>query len=187
MDLPKHPVVHGHPVHAILSDGPVVLIPAAFVAELWDRRHPAGSPRLGVVAAAAAAVAAVAAGTVGWVDWLTIPAGHPARRPATIHGIVNSAAVLAVAAAVLGRRHRLRLLGAATIAIGVGAWIGGDLVFRHGWRVRPAEEAEIAEELLRGSKAGDAFATARREVAEFEREKTFLPPADPEPATVERR
>ena len=31
VDLPKHPVVHGHPIHAILSDGPVVLIPLAIV------------------------------------------------------------------------------------------------------------------------------------------------------------
>ena len=37
MDLPKHPVVHGHPIHAILSDGPVVLIPVAIAAELWER------------------------------------------------------------------------------------------------------------------------------------------------------
>ena len=29
MDLPKHPVVHGHPIHAILSDGPPVLLNVA--------------------------------------------------------------------------------------------------------------------------------------------------------------
>ena len=40
MDLPKHPVVHGHPIHAILSDGPVVLIPLAIVAEAWSRKEP---------------------------------------------------------------------------------------------------------------------------------------------------
>ena len=35
VDLPKHPVVHGHPVHAMLSDGPVILIPLAFAAERY--------------------------------------------------------------------------------------------------------------------------------------------------------
>ena len=176
MDLPKHPVVHGHPVHAILSDGPVVLIPLALGAELWDRISRADGPRLGDVVTATAAAAGSAAGLVGWIDWLTIPSDHPARRPATIHGIINTAAVLALAAAVPARRHRLELLAAATTAILVGAWIGGDLVFRHGWRVRPAEEAEIVEQRLRDPAGIAAFATARREVAEFEHEKTFLPP-----------
>ena len=118
----------------------------------------------------------MAAATVGWIDWLTIPADHPARRPATIHGIVNTAAVVAVAAALPAGRHRLRLLGTASAAIFVGAWIGGDLVFRHGWRVRPAEEAELVEQRLHDPGAAAAFAMARRDVADFERQKTFLPP-----------
>jgi hypothetical protein len=176
MDLPKHPVVHGHPIHAALSDGPIVLIPVAVAAELWDRRHAATGLRPGDLATAMAAATSVAAASVGWIDWLTIPRGHPAWSPATIHGIVNTAAVVAVAAALPARRGRLRLLGAATGAIVVGAWIGGDLVFRHGWRVRPAEEAEIVEERLRDPAAIEVFATARRDVADFEREKTFLPP-----------
>jgi hypothetical protein len=176
VDLPKHPVVHGHPVHAILSDAPVILIPLAFAAELWDRRPGAAGGRLGSIVTASAAATALAAGTVGWIDWLTIPASHPVRRPATIHGIVNTTTILATLAALLRRPRRLPLLGAATAALLVGAWIGGDLVFRHGWRVRPAEEAEIVEEHLTDPAATAAFAAARREVADFEREKTFLPP-----------
>jgi uncharacterized membrane protein len=176
VDLPKHPVVHGHPLHAILSDGPVVLIPLAIAAELQDRSSHANGLRLGGMATAAAAATGSAAGLVGWIDWLTIPPDHPARRPATIHGIINTGALLAVAAAMPARRQRLQLLVAATTAILVGAWIGGDLVFRHGWRVRPAEEAEIVEQRLQDPASAGAFATARREVADFERRKTFLPP-----------
>jgi hypothetical protein len=77
----------------------------------------------------------------------------------------------------VARRERLPLLAAATTTILVGAWIGGDLVFRHGWRVRPAEEAEIVEQRLDDRAAAAAFAAARREVADFERRKTFLPSA----------
>jgi uncharacterized membrane protein len=175
VDLPKHPVVHGHPIHAILSDGPVVLIPLALLAELWDRARGASGLRLGDVATAGAAATASLAAIVGWIDWLTIPPEHPARRPATIHGLINSAAVLAVAVALPARRRRLRLLAGAATAIVAGAWIGGDLVFRHGWRVRPAEEAEIVEGRLDDDASITAFAEARREVTDFERRKTFLP------------
>ena len=176
MDLPKHPVVHGHPIHAILSDGPVVLIPLALAAELWDRSRHADNLRLSDMVTFAAAATGSAAGIVGWIDWLTIPADHPARRPATFHGLINTAALLAVTAALPARRLRLQLLAAASTSILVGAWIGGDLVFRHGWRVRPAEEAEIVEDRLRDPAGAAVFATARREVADFERQKTFLPP-----------
>src|ERR1700731_2409969 len=37
LDLPRHPVVHGHPIHATLSDLPAALIPAGFLAELSRR------------------------------------------------------------------------------------------------------------------------------------------------------
>ena len=44
IDLAKHPVVHGHPLHAILSDGPVVLIPLALGIAAWRR---IGSDKIG--------------------------------------------------------------------------------------------------------------------------------------------
>ena len=68
MDLPKHPVVHGHPIHAILSDGPVVLIPLAIVAEAWSRMEAGKGIRLGDVVTAGAAATTLAAGVVGWID-----------------------------------------------------------------------------------------------------------------------
>jgi uncharacterized membrane protein len=175
VDLPKHPVVHGHPIHAILSDGPVVLIPLAIAAELWDRHSPAEGIRFGDIVTAGAAAITLSAGVVGWIDWLTVPSDHPVRRPATIHGIINTTALVALAGAVPAGRRRLGLLAAAESAILVGAWIGGDLVFRHGWRVRPAEEAEIVERQLSDAAGVAAFAEARSDVAVFERRKTFLP------------
>jgi hypothetical protein len=105
-----------------------------------------------------------------------VPSDHPVRRPATIHGIINTTALVALVRAVPAGRRRLNFLVAAEMAILVGAWIGGDLVFRHGWRVRPAEEAEIVAGRLQDAAGLAAFAEARRDVADFERRKTFLPP-----------
>ena len=112
---------------------------------------------------------------MGWIDWLTIPGEHPARTPATIHGVINTAGIVALIGASTVPKRRLGLLGAATAGLLVAAWIGGDLVFRFGWRVRPAEEAEIAERALVAAGQAQAFEQARQEVADFERRKTFLP------------
>lgn len=178
MDLPRHPVVHGHPLHAMLSDGPAVMIPAALTAEVWHRiRSNRGSQQLSDVATLTATATATSAALIGWIDWLTIPGEHPVHTSATLHGLINSSGLLALVGALTGRRRRLGLLAAATTSLLVGAWIGGELVFRFGWRVRPAEEAEIAEQQLAASGQHEAFDAARAEVADFERRKTFLPPS----------
>jgi uncharacterized membrane protein len=176
IDLPRHPVVHGHPLHAILSDGPVVLIPVALAMAAWSRtRNDSVSQQLSRVATRMATAAAAAAGLLGWIDWLTIPAEHPARTPATLHGLINTAGLIALLGASTGRKRRFGLLAAATGGLLVAAWIGGDLVFRFGWRVRPAEEAEIVEHQLAEAGQPEVFQRARQEVADFERRKTLLP------------
>jgi hypothetical protein len=68
-----------------------------------------------------------------------VEAGHLSRRDQ--HGRTHR-----IVGASTGRKRRFGLLAAATGGLLVAAWIGGDLVFRFGWRVRPAEEAEIAEQ-----------------------------------------
>jgi uncharacterized membrane protein len=175
LELPRHPVVRGHPVHAILSDLPAALIPAAALAELARRLRPRRESRyLSDAATGAALAGAAAAGIAGWVDWLTMPTEHPAQGPATLHGLINTAGLLCLGAATVLPRRRLELLGVAVTAAAIGGWIGGDLVFRHGWRVRPAEEAEIVEQKLAEAGKDAYFKDARREVAEFERNRTFL-------------
>ena len=167
--------MHGHPIHAILSDGPAVLIPVAFAVEAWSwTRNDTATQSLSRVATRLATAAAAAAGVVGWIDWLTIPGEHPARTPATIHGVINTAGLIALVGASGSPKRRLGLLAAATTGLLVAAWIGGDLVFRFGWRVRPAEEAEIAEHALAETGQTKAFEQARQDVADFERRKTFF-------------
>ena len=180
LDLPRHPVVHGHPVHAMLSDLPAALIPAAFAAEVARRvlGGPTGSARCGRELSDAATIGALAGATAsglsGWIDWLTMPTEHPAQKPATLHGLINTAALLALIGAASLPRKRLPLLGFATAAVMVAGWIGGDLVFHYGWRVRPAEEAEIVEKSLTNAGIRGHFERARNEVSDFEQRKTFL-------------
>jgi hypothetical protein len=44
LELLRHPAVRGHPLHAILSDLPAALIPAAALAEFARRVSPRGEP-----------------------------------------------------------------------------------------------------------------------------------------------
>ena len=159
----------------MLSDLPAALIPAAFLAEL-SRRLSGERDRgyLSDAATAAALAGAAAAGVTGWIDWLTMPTEHPAQKPATLHGLINTAGLLSLLGAAMLPRRRLPFLGFATLAVMVGGWIGGDLVFHYGWRVRPAEEAEIVEKELTRAGIDGPFERARTEASDFERRKTFL-------------
>lgn len=174
-DLPRHPVIHGHPIHAMLSDLPAALIPAAFLVELSQRvLGGRDARRLSDSATAAALATAAAAGLAGWADWLTMPTEHPAQKPATLHGLINTAGLLSLIGAATLPQRRLSFLGFAAFAVIVGGWIGGELVFHYGWRVRPAEEAEIVEKELTEAGIDRPFKRAREEVSDFERRKTFL-------------
>ena len=164
----KHPVVRGHPLHAMLSDFPAALIPAALLAAAVERARP--NARTGYAARTSAQLsfaAACVAGLVGWWDWLTIPADHAVRSPATTHGLINTAGLVVGAAAVVAPRRRLELLAALNAALLVAAWIGGDLVYRSGWRVRPAEELELID-------AGKTRDEARAAVDEHEQKDLLL-------------
>jgi uncharacterized membrane protein len=163
----RHPVVRGHPLHAMASDLPVGILPLAFAASVAARlRRSREATFAADAAAAAAALSFVPAALLGWWEWLTIPADHEARRPATTHGLVNtSATVLAMLA--LWRPRRAELQIAALSSLVVGAWIGGDLVYRLGWRVRKAELYEQIEE-------GKSPDEAERAIQEHERQDTFL-------------
>src|SRR5438067_13557919 len=95
IDLPKHPVVHGHPIHAILSDGPAVLITLALAMEAWSRtRKDNVLEPLSRLATQTATAAAAAAPVVGGIDCLTIPRDPPARTPAAVDRAVNSAGII---------------------------------------------------------------------------------------------
>src|SRR5687768_7904672 len=118
--MPKHPVVRGHPLHAMLSDLPVALVPAAFAASIAER---AALSRETVFAARTANLVAfstgAAAGAAGWWDWFLMPKEHPARKPALLHGFINGAVVATTGLALRKPSWRPWLLGAATLGLTV--------------------------------------------------------------------
>ena len=163
----RHPVVWGHPLHAMSTDLPIGIVPFAFAASVAARVRRSRATSLAADAATTAALLSFApAALLGWWEWLTIPTTHEARRPATNHGLINSAAAL-FAIAALWRPRRAELLGIAVGLMAVGAWIGGDLVYRLGWRVRKAE-------LLEGIQEGKTLDEAERALEEFERRETLV-------------
>lgn len=166
----KHPVVRGHPLHAMVSDLPAALIPASLLAAVVERARPDARTRYASTGSLTLAVgSAVMAGVIGWWDWLTIPNEHPAKSPATTHGLINTAGLAVGAAALVLPKRRLELLVGLNVALVIAAWIGGDLVYALGWRVRPAEELEQVDQ-------GKTRAEARTIVDQHEREDTLLSP-----------
>src|SRR5258708_38489993 len=124
----------------MVSDLPAALLPTALVAAAIARADPSARNRYLSDASLGGGVAAAAlAGAVGWWDWLTIPNAHPAKSPATTHGLLNTAGIGVGALALALPRRRLELLLGLNATLLIAAWIGGDRVYPPGWRGRPAE------------------------------------------------
>jgi uncharacterized membrane protein len=144
--------VGGHPVHAALSDFPLVLL-LLWVA-LDGTALVVGSPllwMLGRWALIGGVAAAVLAASAGFVDYLSVGETVPrAVRTASAHlAVMLSVTCIAVidlvyrgAVAPTGVGLVLHIAALALVAAGLGAggWLGGHLVFHHGVGVDPREE-----------------------------------------------
>ncbi|HZW90720.1 MAG TPA: DUF2231 domain-containing protein [Myxococcaceae bacterium] len=142
----------GHPVHAALSDFPLVLL-LLWVA-LDGTALVVGSPllwMLGRWALIAGVVAAVLAASAGFMDYLTVGENVPrALRTATAH-LAVMLSVTCIAAIDLvyrgaspptgaGRVLHVAALVLVAFGLGMGGWLGGHLVFHHGVGVDPRED-----------------------------------------------
>lgn len=133
---------------------------------------------------AGAFTGAAVAGVFGLWDFLNMPADHAAHKPALIHGLLNGSIAVLAAANLVARRQQPRWGGTgnlpfllSTIGFGgllVSAWIGGDLVYRLGWRVKPAEELEIIEPELHKVGQDGLAQQAREQVDEFEQKSALI-------------
>jgi uncharacterized membrane protein len=145
---------YGHPLHPALVSVPIGAWTASFVFDLASRA--VSSPQvlaegsrwligLGILGALAAAL-------VGFLDLLAIPTGTRAFRIALLHMSLNLSATALYAVGFFVRdAHptgavpigQIVLSAVALAAVGIGGFLGGELVFRHG--VRVAEESTQAE------------------------------------------
>jgi uncharacterized membrane protein len=207
----KQPIVKGHPLHAMASDLPAAGLVISYLFDVLSRTAATAAEAPSVEAvgggishvlseatrrqtrfrdvATSTLTAAVGggalAGAFGWWDFLNIPAHHPARAPALLHGLLNSGLLTLGGANLLTRRGQDRWgrtaavpFALSTAGIGVllaSAWIGGDLVYRLGWRVRPAEQLEILEPELEKAGQGGLAQSARQQVERYEKDSALIP------------
>ncbi len=146
-----NPVIMGHPLHAVMTDMPAALIPAGFtfslLGQLTGRRELTAAGYLNSVAGVALAIPTA---MLGVADYLQMEARDPAQKTGFVHGILNAAALGLGIASLAGRslkrpgsRRGLWLGGLSTGVLFASAYLGGDLVFHRGWRVKPMEREEI--------------------------------------------
>lgn len=190
----KDPLVKGHPLHAMLSDLPVGTTVAGVAFDILGAITRAPGWRFAARAALGTALASgAAAAVVGLWDYQAVPSEHPARRIGALHGILNAGVLLLLLLSLLARRQRAAIhapdeataSAAETVARGwalaalgvlaVSGWLGGDLVFKLGWRVIPAEHAEQLEAELRQDGQVDRIERAHATVHQYEQAHALLP------------
>jgi uncharacterized membrane protein len=184
----KDPLLKGHPLHAILSDLPVGTLVAGVACDAMGLVARRPEWRFAAdVAHGAALLGGCAAGLVGLWDYQAVPGDHPVRAAGARHGLLNAAMLALLGASLLARRRArsrpdgrarpaaMALSGAALAVLGASGWLGGDLVFRYGWRVAPAEHAEQLEDALRARGEADLIDAAHATVRRYERTHALLP------------
>ncbi|MBI4496561.1 MAG: DUF2231 domain-containing protein [Chloroflexi bacterium] len=147
--------VWGHPIHPMLIPFPIAFFIGGFI---FDALYlVTGTVTWYTVATwmlVAGVVGAVLAAAAGLVDYVTaIPAQAPAKSTATAHLVANG-----IATALFAVTMVLHLTGDAlrgtlplvvtlvnlvgVIILGVGGWLGGELVYRHHVGVEPTHPGE---------------------------------------------
>ena len=145
---------YGHPFHPIIVTIPIGAWSAALFFDLSSKVVDDGAALgraawwligIGIVGAALAAL-------FGFLDYLTIPAGTSAKRTATLHMVLNVAALALFGSSFAIRRGDAAIetemgpIVVSVVALGILAasgWLGGRLAYRYG--VRVAAEADQAE------------------------------------------
>ena len=177
----KDPLIKGHPLHAMLSDLPIGALVTSVVLDVIWLAQPLATWRLAAeVALLVTVCGSVLAAGAGLWDWFGIPSEHQSKTTAAYHGWINSAGLALMLASLFVHWRLATVAGpiltfAAFAVTGVAGWLGGELVFRQGWRVTPAEYDELLEEQLRKDGQTDRIRRVHEEVRQFEQEKTLLP------------
>jgi uncharacterized membrane protein len=134
----------GHPLHMMLLHFPIALWSVSLLAEAaWLWRGETRWAEMSFWCVLVGLALAVPVVVTGFADYLAIPSGHSAERVALWHMVImlSAAAMFTVslvvqgapAAVTSGRMIAAMVVSAGGLAlIGFGAWLGGELVLRHG-------------------------------------------------------
>lgn len=141
----KQLTLAGHPVHPMLIAAPLGLLPFSAVMDCMylstGKRSYADAAYYSLVGGVGGALVAAA---TGLPDYLTISPGGPMKQAANAHLALNLGLVAMQGTNLYVRQRRrsgtlpavLNVLS--TIGLIVSAWYGGELVYKHGMRVKPA-------------------------------------------------
>ena len=131
--------VLGHPLHPILIPFPLGLLITSLVFDIVYLFT--ANPLFSVVAfwmIAAGVIGGLLAAVPGLIDWLAIPRGTRARSVALWHLVANVVAVVVFVVSWLLRTGAPGAIGpiilsvVGVVLLGVGGWLGGELVGRLG-------------------------------------------------------
>lgn len=128
----------GHPIHQMMVTFPIGAFGLAVTSDvLRGGRHSRTHEATATTAINFGLISAALAVPFGLVDWLAIPRGTRAKRVGLWHALGNATLLgLFVGSRLLRARGDLRraqwLSGAGMMLGGLTAWLGGELVNRHG-------------------------------------------------------
>lgn len=138
-----------HPIHPAITDFPIALLPLALLWDaiaLWQNGDFWWKAAFWTLVAGLAA--ALPTATTGFLDYVTLDRSSRAFRTATSHMLVMLTAVSLFAGSAVAQGGpsevsggqaalvvSLAILG--VLLLGVGGWLGGELVYREGVGVEP--------------------------------------------------
>lgn len=144
------PVIAGHPLHPVLVTLPLGAFPASYaldvLALLSKNDKLAEAAYYNLVIGCAGTLPAAAAGLL---DYLQMDQKDPAQKTAVTHGLLNGGLIGLYSLNLLVRRKNKRsffgfiLSTIGTMGLLASGWLGGEMSFGRGWRVRAAERFEL--------------------------------------------
>lgn len=150
------PVVAGHPIHPSVIPLPVGLFPASYVLDILamttDSDSMAEAAYYNMLIGYAGAAAAL---TSGYLDYRQMAKNDPAKKMAFTHGVMNAALAGIYSLNLLVRLKNKRsglgflLSTLGTAGLMVSGYLGGEIAYGRGWRVRPVERFELEWQKLR--------------------------------------
>ena len=144
------PVIAGHPLHPAIIAIPVGLFPASYVLDILalttNNDALAEAAYYNMLMGYAGAGAAL---TTGYLDYRQMAKNDPAHSTATTHGLMNASLASIYALNLWVRRKNKRsglglvLSTIGTLGLLVSGYLGGEIAYGRGWRVRPVQRFEL--------------------------------------------